>query len=140
VGLIGGGYRYQGRTAAEARGIVSLARQMQQSGAAAVLLEAVPPEVSEAVVEATSLPVVGCGAGPACHGHVFVTHDGLGLSPHVARFVPRLADLAQPARDAFTRYVEQVRRGEYPAPEHCYEMPADERAKFLQQAQAPDPA
>ena len=64
VGLIGA-YRYQGRTAAEARAIVRLSRQMQQSGAAAVLLEAVPPEVSAEVVRQTEIPILGCGAGPA---------------------------------------------------------------------------
>jgi 3-methyl-2-oxobutanoate hydroxymethyltransferase len=135
VGLVGG-YRYQGRTAAEAREIVSLAVAMQQSGAAAVLLEAVPPEVSQAVVAATSLPVIGCGAGPACHAHVFVTQDGIGLSQHVPRFVPRLGDLASPMVASFSEYVRQVSGGLYPAAEHCYEMPADERVKFLEQTRA----
>jgi len=88
-----GGYRAQGRTADEARVIVDLAQQMQQAGAAAILLEAVPAEVSAAVVETTHVPVIGCGAGPACHGHVVVTHDMLNLTPRPPKFAPRLGDL-----------------------------------------------
>ena len=129
VGLVGG-YRYQGRTAAEARQIVSLALQMQQAGAAGILLEAVPPEVSAAVVEQTNIPVIGCGAGPACHAHVVVTQDALGLSNHVPRFVPRLGDVAAPMSACFAEYVRQVQTQEYPAKEHCYDMPPDERNKF----------
>jgi 3-methyl-2-oxobutanoate hydroxymethyltransferase len=134
VGLLGG-YRYQGRTATEAREIVALALQMQLAGAAALLLEAVPPEVSAAVVEKTAIPVIGCGAGPACHGHVFVTQDAVGLSEHVPRFVPSLGDWAQPMKQSFGQYVQQVREGKYPAAEHCYEMPADEREIFLHGAE-----
>src|ERR1051325_925719 len=66
VGILGG-YKFQGRTAAEATEIVALALQMERRGAAAILLEAVPPEVTNAVIEVTSVPVIGCGAGPGCH-------------------------------------------------------------------------
>src|SRR5687768_2089235 len=66
------GYRTQGKTAEAARQIVADARRMADAGAAAILLEAVPPQVSEAVVEAVPVPVIGCGAGPACCGHVVV--------------------------------------------------------------------
>jgi hypothetical protein len=31
----------------------------------------------------------------------------------------------------FSNYAKLVQSGQYPAPEHCYEMPADEKAKFL---------
>jgi 3-methyl-2-oxobutanoate hydroxymethyltransferase len=130
VGVIGG-YRTQGRTAYEAQEIVALSLQMQRAGAAALLLEAVPAEVGKAVVEATSVPVIGCGAGPSCHGHVFVTHDAVGLSPSRPRFAPQLGDLATPAKAAFAEYVKQVDSGEYPAPENQYEMSPEERAKFL---------
>jgi 3-methyl-2-oxobutanoate hydroxymethyltransferase len=130
VGVIGG-YRTQGRTARDARQILALALQMQRVGAAAILLEAVPAEVGKAVVDATRIPVIGCGAGPACHGHVFVTHDAVGLTPSRPRFAPDLGDLATPARAAFAEYVRRVETCEYPAPENQYEMPPEELAKFL---------
>jgi 3-methyl-2-oxobutanoate hydroxymethyltransferase len=130
VGLLGG-YRAQGKTSDEARAIVDLAVRMQRAGAAAVLVEAVPPEVGQAVVDATNVPVIGCGAGPACHGHVVVTHDALGLTPRPPRFVPRLADLATPMVAAYADYVRQVAGGIYPAREHEYEMGPDHKARFL---------
>jgi len=134
VGLVGG-YKTQGRTAAEARVILALSLEMQRAGAAALLLEAVPAEVARVVVDATNIPVIGCGAGPYCHGHVFVTHDALGLTPAAPRFAPRLADLATPAVAAYAEYVRQVGAGEYPGPENQYGMPADELAKFLHEGE-----
>jgi 3-methyl-2-oxobutanoate hydroxymethyltransferase len=125
-----GGYKYQGRTAAQAESIVALALQMQQAGATGLLLEAVPPEVSAKVVQQTAIPVIGCGAGPACHGSVFVTHDGIGLSQQRPRFAPVLGDVASIMKECFTGYVEMVSSGKYPAAQHQYEMPADEKAKF----------
>src|SRR4051812_38354474 len=125
-----GGYRAQGRTAVEAERIVDLARQMEAAGAAAVLLEAVPAEVSAAVVAATGIPVIGCGAGPACHGHVVVTHDTLNLTPRPPKFVPKISDLVTPMIAAFKEYVRRVTDGSYPAAEHGYAMPEDEKRKF----------
>ncbi|HET6249820.1 MAG TPA: 3-methyl-2-oxobutanoate hydroxymethyltransferase [Tepidisphaeraceae bacterium] len=130
VGVLGS-YRFQGRTAYDASAIVSFAIDAADAGAAGILLEAVPPEVSAAVVDAVDVPIIGCGAGPACDAHVFVTHDALGLSNRTPRFVPHLGDLATPMVAHFADYVNIVERGEYPAVEHCYEMPADERAIFL---------
>ncbi|HEV8291741.1 MAG TPA: 3-methyl-2-oxobutanoate hydroxymethyltransferase [Tepidisphaeraceae bacterium] len=125
-----GGYRYQGKTALEAQKIVALSLLMEQSGAAAILLEAVPPEVTNAVIEMCSVPVIGCGAGPACHASVIVTHDGLGLTKNQPRFVPTLADVATPLREAFARYVSDVSSGKYPAPQHNYAMPPEEQTKL----------
>jgi 3-methyl-2-oxobutanoate hydroxymethyltransferase len=129
-----GGYRWQGRTAREARELLDTAVDLQQAGAAALLLEAVPPQVAQAVVEATDVPVIGCGAGPACHGHVFVTHDAFGLTPATPRFVPPLADLAGPMKSGFAEYLRQVESGQYPAPKQTYEMSAEELAKFVGRA------
>jgi len=131
IGVLGG-YRTQGRSAVDAAAIVALSVQMEEAGASALLLEAVPPEVAKAVVDATGIPVIGCGAGPACHGSVFVTQDALGLTPNPPRFVPHLGDLASPAVAAYSEYVRLVVTGEYPAPNQQYTMPADEKNRFLE--------
>jgi 3-methyl-2-oxobutanoate hydroxymethyltransferase len=132
-----GGYRWQGRTAREAQDLVDTAAALEHAGAAAILLEAVPPPVAQAVVDATEVPVIGCGAGLACHGHVFVTHDALGLTPATPRFVPVLGDLAAPMKACFADYLRQVEAGEYPGNQHAYEMPAEELTKFLGSQQWP---
>jgi 3-methyl-2-oxobutanoate hydroxymethyltransferase len=130
IGMLGG-YRFQARTADEADRLVKLAQQAEAHGAAALLLEAVPPEPAAAVVKETHLPVIGCGAGPACHGHVVVTQDALGLTDRPPRFVPALANFADPAIGAYTEYIRLVREQEYPARQHQYEMPADQREEFF---------
>jgi 3-methyl-2-oxobutanoate hydroxymethyltransferase len=129
VGLMGG-YKCQGRTAQQGAQIVASALRMEDAGAAAILLEAVPPEVAAAVVERTTVPVIGCGAGPACHGCVIVTHDGVGLTPAPPRFAPRLGDLAAPMRRAYGRYVADVVAQRYPAAEHAYAMLPGEARKL----------
>lgn len=129
VGVLGG-YKAQGRTADAARRIVDLAVNMESCGAAALLLEATPPQVAEAVVDATSVPVIGCGAGPACHAHVVVTQDLLGLTPRRPKFVPRLGDASQPLKQMFGRFVDEIVTGRYPGAEHHYEMPDAERQAF----------
>lgn len=134
VGLLGG-YKFQGRTASEANEILASALQMQEAGAAAILLEAVPPEIAKAIVDQADVPIIGCGAGPACHSCVIVTHDALGLTPHRPRFVPSLADLSIPLKEAFAAYVQAVVSGSYPAPEHDYVMPPAERSAFVKRLQ-----
>ncbi len=129
IGMLGG-YRTQGRTAAEACEIVALGLQLEQAGATAILIEAVPPEIASALAAKSNVPVIGCGAGPNCHGHVIVAHDGLGLTPNRPKFVPQLANLAEPSKEAFARFVSQVGDGSYPASEHCYQMTGSEAAEF----------
>lgn len=127
VGLMGG-YRYQGRTAKEADQIVRLSQTMVRAGASALLLEAVPPPVSQKVVNVTEVPVIGCGAGPACHAHVVVLQDLLGLTPHRPRFVPVLEKGS--LQDMVRQFVRQVESGAYPDSSHQYEMPPAEQDKF----------
>jgi 3-methyl-2-oxobutanoate hydroxymethyltransferase len=140
VNLVGG-YRVHGRTARQADKLIETAVHLERSGAAAILIEAVPPQVAQAVVDAVKVPIIGCGAGPACHGHVFVTQDALGMTPSAPRFAPKLADLGTAMKGAFADYLRQVESGEYPGPQHVYEMTEEELAKFsrsLQSAAAND--
>ena len=121
IGLMGS-YQSQGRTPAEADAIVALALRMATAGAAAILIEATPPEVAKAVITGCDVPVIGCGAGPDCHGSVIVTHDAIGLTSAIPKFVPKLGDLRLPMVAAFAEYVSRVSDGRYPAAEHFYAM------------------
>ncbi len=117
------GYRAQARDTAGIAELVDLARRSVNAGAAMLLLEAVPAEASEAVVAAVDVPVIGCGAGPACDGHVLVTQDMLGLGlMRPPRFVPVLAQVGPLTADAMRHYVEAIISGRYPGPEHAYPM------------------
>jgi 3-methyl-2-oxobutanoate hydroxymethyltransferase len=137
VGVMGG-YRYQGRTAAEAAEIVALALRMQEAGAAAILLEAVPGEVADAVLDVTAVPVIGCGAGSRCHGSVIVTQDGLGMTASAPRFVPKLGEVGAAMKDAFAKWVADVTSGRYPGPEHRYEMLEGEKEKLAMNSPVED--
>jgi 3-methyl-2-oxobutanoate hydroxymethyltransferase len=117
------GYKAQARDEQSIEQLVRSAKRFESAGAIMLLLEAVPNEAAAAVVEAVRVPVIGCGAGPACDGHVVVTQDMLGLlfAPP-PRFVPVLANAAEAFQNAMREYVAQVASRRYPAPEHAYAM------------------
>ncbi len=115
-----GGYRYQGRTPQEADRLVSEGIAMVAAGAAMLLLEAVPERVSRRIVEQVECPVLGCGAGPSCHGHVMVLHDMLGFNERPPRFVERFGDIPGAIAAAARAYVRAVETREYPQLRHQY--------------------
>lgn len=133
VGLLGG-YRAQGRSSEQALRIADLAADLVNAGAAGLLLEAVPPEVTELVVKTLDVPVIGCGAGPAAHAHVVVLHDLLGFNASVPKFVPRPGNVPDAISKVVSRYVSDVRLGKYPNSSHCYQMPEAERKALKQEA------
>jgi 3-methyl-2-oxobutanoate hydroxymethyltransferase len=106
---LSGGYGAAGRTADEARRIVRDAAAMQQAGCVMLLIEAVPDEVTKQVMEATDLPLIGIGAGPACHGQVLVLQDLLGMSDRMPRFAEPAAQLGPAIQKAGAEWVSRVR-------------------------------
>ena len=126
-----GGFKTQGRTADAAQRIVDGAKQLEDAGCSALVLEAVPSPVAARITETLSIPTIGIGAGVACDGQVLVYHDLLGLSEgHLPRFVKRYANLSAEIRDALTAYASEVRSGAFPEEQHAYAMPEEERAAF----------
>jgi 3-methyl-2-oxobutanoate hydroxymethyltransferase len=135
-----GGYRAQGRTAAAAQHLVEDAKALEDAGCFAIVLEAMPAVVASSITAAVQIPTIGIGAGPGCTGQVLVWHDLLGLSAgHVPKFVKAYASLGDDIRAALQRYVADVQHGTFPAPEHTYPMPEDERERFEQQHDKPSP-
>ncbi len=79
------GYRQRGRDPLEAERILNDALALQEAGAFAVVLEAIPPELAAKITASLEVPTVGIGAGPDCDGQVLVVSDLLGLHDRCPR-------------------------------------------------------
>ncbi len=102
------GYTSAGRTAQQAERLVADAVAMERAGAVLLLVEAVPNEVARRIIEATTAPVIGIGAGPDCHGQVLVLQDLLGLSEQAPRFAEPVAALGPAFQSAAAEWVRRV--------------------------------
>lgn len=126
-----GGYRAQGRTAEAALAVIDDALALQDAGCAMLVVEAVPSEVTAALMPRLDIPVIGIGAGASADGQVLVFHDLLGLyDGGAAKFVKRYADLRSAAIDGVEAYAREVRSGAYPSAEHGYTMARGEAARL----------
>ncbi len=126
-----GGFKAQGRTAEAAKHLLEDALALQEAGAFAVVLEAVPAPVAARVTEALAVPTIGIGAGAATDGQVLVWHDMLGMyEGPTPRFVKQYAELAGVIGDAVARYAAEVRAGTFPGDEHTYRITPEELAAF----------
>ena len=121
-----GGYRVQGRTERAAKALVEDALALEEAGSFAIVLEGIPYKLAGEITGKVSVPTIGIGAGPHCDGQVLVGHDILGLfEGYAPRFVRRYADLVPAMLDAFSKYVEDVRTGEFPSLEESYDDAKD---------------
>jgi 3-methyl-2-oxobutanoate hydroxymethyltransferase len=126
-----GGYKAQGRTAANALAVARDALALQDAGCFSIVFEAIPAAVTEIVMERLQVPVIGIGAGPATDGQVLVFHDLLGIyDGHAPRFAKRFGELKAQMVAGVAEYADEVRAGAFPAPEHTYSIDDDELARF----------
>jgi 3-methyl-2-oxobutanoate hydroxymethyltransferase len=124
-----GGYAAAGKTAADAMRIIDDADAMLEAGATMLLVEATPVEVTEEIVSRSKVPVIGCGAGPVCHGQVVVTHDLLGLTERQPPFALPIVALGKQLAEMADQWKSRVRSGALG--EHPYALGDEDRAEFL---------
>jgi 3-methyl-2-oxobutanoate hydroxymethyltransferase len=116
-----GGYKVQARGEADQERLLREAQQLEEAGCFSLVLEGIPARLGGTVSRALTIPTIGIGAGSACDGQVLVSHDLLGFFlGKTPKFVRRYADLTEVVRDAFGRYVEDVKRRRFPADEESY--------------------
>jgi 3-methyl-2-oxobutanoate hydroxymethyltransferase len=116
-----GGYKVQGKSAEGAKRLVSDATALQDAGAVAVVLEAMPALLAKTITEQLTIPTIGIGAGPHCDGQVLVLYDLLGLfDEFVPKFVKPYAHLRADALQALRRYKEEVEQGKFPSDSESY--------------------
>jgi 3-methyl-2-oxobutanoate hydroxymethyltransferase len=116
-----GGYKVQARGEADQERLLREARLLAGLGCFSLVLEAIPAVLGAAVSRELSIPTIGIGAGPACDGQVLVSHDLLGLYlGRTPKFVRRYAELAEVMRDAYARYVADVKARRFPSEQESY--------------------
>ena len=116
-----GGFRVQGRESAVAQRMLEDALALEAAGADMVLLECIPAELGRTITEAVKVPVIGIGAGPSTDGQILVLYDILDITTgRKPRFVRNFMSGSASNQEALSRYVQAVKSGEYPAPEHCF--------------------
>src|SRR6476646_10210150 len=122
-----GGYRAQGRTAARAKAVLNGALALQEAGCFAIVFEAIPADVTAAIMPYMEIPVIGIGAGSSTDGQVLVFHDLLGIHDgHRPKFVKRYADVKEAMVRGVEAYAEEARTRRFPGPEHAYGIAPEE--------------
>jgi len=110
-----GGMRQQARNEQGAQDLLLDALALEDAGAFAVVLEAIPDAVAEAATSRLKIPTIGIGAGPHCDGQVLVSYDALGLfDSFVPPFVKQYAQLGPMVLRAAQNYANDVREGVFP--------------------------
>jgi 3-methyl-2-oxobutanoate hydroxymethyltransferase len=116
-----GGYKVQGKGKDQAKALVADAKALQEAGAVAIVLEAMPAKLARTITGQLAIPTIGIGAGPHCDGQVLVLYDLLGLfDDFVPKFVKPYAHLKADALQALRRYKEEVEQGKFPSDSESY--------------------
>lgn len=137
-----GGFRAQGRTAAQARQIIDDALAVQDAGAFAIVIECVPSVVAKELTKLLTIPTIGIGSGRHTSGQVLVFHDLLGMlqhphhAQHVPKFCKRYADIGNAIRQGLESYREDIENARFPSEEYSpYKMSTEEQEKLTKLVQ-----
>jgi 3-methyl-2-oxobutanoate hydroxymethyltransferase len=116
-----GGYKVQGKKADDAERLIKDAKALEEAGCFAIVLEGIPWRLAQRITSELTVPTIGIGAGPHCSGQVLVLHDVVGLfSKYAPKFVKRYIEAGDLIKDAFVRYVTEVKEGKFPTLEYSY--------------------
>ncbi|MFG2289973.1 3-methyl-2-oxobutanoate hydroxymethyltransferase [Streptomyces sp. NPDC048595] len=116
-----GGYPVQGRGEEAAQQLLRDAKAVQDAGAFAVVLEAVPAELAAEVTRSLHIPTVGIGAGLECDAQVLVWTDMAGMTAgRVPKFVKQYLNMRELLGGAAKEFAQEVVGGTFPAEEHTF--------------------
>lgn len=126
-----GGFKAQGRTAETAKDVIEDAKAIEDAGAFSLLVEAVPPEVCGIIRKELTIPVYSIGAGWEADGQLMICSDVLGIfQAFTPKFVKKYENLGAKTVEAFQKYAEEARSGQFPEEKHAYKMVEGELPKL----------
>lgn len=116
-----GTYTVRAREEEEAAKLLSDAKELEQAGCFALVLEKIPADLARQVAESVSIPVIGIGAGADVDGQVLVLHDMLGMTHEFhPRFLRRYLNLFEDITGAVQAYVTDVKSRDFPNEKEQY--------------------
>ena len=125
-----GGMKVQARTNAAVKVLTSQARELEDAGCFAIVLECMPPQGARTVTDLLKIPTIGIGAGTHVSGQVLVYQDMLGLNPGFKpKFLRLYANTFEVIRTALNAYDSDVKSGAFPSKSESYgELEATDRS------------
>ncbi|MCF7928790.1 MAG: 3-methyl-2-oxobutanoate hydroxymethyltransferase [Spirochaetales bacterium] len=121
-----GGFKVQGKSTDAAKKAIDDALALQDAGAFALILEAIPQQLAQIITEKLSIPTIGIGGGVYCDGQVLVLHDMLGLFKRFTpKFVKVYGDMYTQQLNAVKEFIDDVHEERFPAGEHSFNMKED---------------
>jgi len=125
-----GGFKAQGRDVKGARELILDALAVQEAGTFALLVEAIPPELTKFIAQKLEIPVYSIGAGP-CDGQLLISSDMFGkFQTFTPKFVKKYANVSEVEVNAFKEYIQDVKTGAFPTDEHVYHI-TDPEEEFI---------
>lgn len=122
-----GGNLIQGKTLADTMSILKQAKQLQEAGAFAVVLELVPEESSKYITERLEIATIGIGAGRYCSGQVLVSDDMLGkFSDYKPHFARQYANLKDVILNSSKQYIQDVKNNKFPSEDEVFNLSEEE--------------
>jgi 3-methyl-2-oxobutanoate hydroxymethyltransferase len=153
-----GGYRVQGKTIESIKSILNDAKKLQDAGAFAILLEAMPSKAGEIIEQKLKIPIFGIGAGNKVNGQLIIMHDIMGFyqsfRPWFAKcyipdvidefykYISSIEDYKEEGREkradgllilaemVIKKYIDDVKKEKFPSKDYCYPI-TEEELKFI---------
>lgn len=116
-----GTYTVRAKEEEEAIQLVEDAIMLEKCGCFAIVIEKVPAKLAEKIAKQLTIPIIGIGAGGGVDGQVLVTHDMIGMTHEFnPRFLRRYLDLYHDMTNAFSKYIADVKSGDFPNEQEQY--------------------
>ncbi len=116
-----GGYRVQGKARNAAEQMINTARDLEAAGADILLLECVPAVLAAEITNTLEIPVIGIGAGAEVDGQILVLHDILNVTAgKKPKFSKNFMQGQSSIQTAISRYVSEVKSGQFPDQSHSF--------------------
>jgi len=118
-----GGPKIQGKEEVSRAYLVESALALEEAGCFSIVLELMNADNAREITAALKTSAtIGIGAGPHCDGQVLVINDILGLCEKgfAPRFLRQYTDLSPIITEAISKYINDVKRGDYPSEEESY--------------------